>query len=135
MAEHIGLASACGAGAVAAEELGVGDRCRWDIRRIPEDEVGDFFAACDVVLVTYSAKFRSASGVLNAAISARKTVVSKYNLGVFVEPDHLEEIIRGVMQLATRHQMHANPAPPWDRYEGKNSWEENARRVVRIFEA
>ena len=130
-----------------AEELGVGDRCRWDIRRIPEDEVGDFFAACDVVLVTYSAKFRSASGVLNAAISARKpvlassgsgplkTVVSKYNLGVFVEPDHLEEIIRGVMQLATRHPMHANPAPAWDRYEGENSWEENARRVVRIFEA
>lgn len=94
-----------------AEELGVADRCRWDIRRIPEDEVGDIFAACDVVLLTYSAKFRSASGVLNAAVSARKPVLSssglgplkkvvnKYNLGVFVEPDDPEEILRGAVQL------------------------------------
>jgi glycosyltransferase involved in cell wall biosynthesis len=130
-----------------AEELGVAERCRWDIRRIPEDEVGDIFAACDVVLVTYSAKFRSASGVLNAAISARKpvlassgsgplkTVVSKYNLGVFVGPDDLKEILRGAMQLAICCQMHANPPPAWSRYESENSWEENARRVVKIFEA
>jgi hypothetical protein len=33
-----------------AEELGVAEHCRWDIRRIPEDEVGDIFAASDVVL-------------------------------------------------------------------------------------
>jgi len=95
-----------------AEELGVADRCRWDIRRIPEDEVGDIFAACDVVLVTYSAKFRSASGVLNAAVSARKpvlassgpgplkTVVNKYLLGVFIEPDNFEEVLRGARQIS-----------------------------------
>jgi glycosyltransferase involved in cell wall biosynthesis len=94
-----------------AQELGVGERCRWDIRRIPEDEAGDIFAACDVVLVTYSAKFRSASGVLNAAVSARKpvlascgggplkTVVEKYHLGVFVEPDNAEEVLRGASKL------------------------------------
>jgi glycosyltransferase involved in cell wall biosynthesis len=137
-----------------AEELGVGDRCRWDIRRIPEDEVGDIFAACDVVLVTYSAKFRSASGVLNAAVSARKqmlassgagplkTVVEKYHLGVFVEPDDLEEIVRGASkfvpnsateQPATRYQLPATSA--WERYECENSWEENARRVFQAFES
>lgn len=64
-----------------AEELGVAERCRWDIRRIPDEEVGDIFAACDVVLVTYSAKFRSASGVLNAAVSARKPVLASSGLG------------------------------------------------------
>jgi len=90
-----------------AEELGVAERCRWDIRRIPDEEVGDIFAACDVVLVTYCAKFRSASGVLNAAVSARKpvlassgpgplkSVVEKYRVGVFVKPDDSEEILRG----------------------------------------
>jgi len=95
-----------------AEELGVADRCRWDIRRIPEDDVGDIFAACDVVLVTYSAKFRSASGVLNAAVSARKPVlassgpgplkkvVNKYHLGVFIEPDNFEEVLRGARQIS-----------------------------------
>ena len=133
-----------------AEELGMGYRCRWDIRRIPDEEVGDLFAACDVVLVTYSANFRSASGVLNAAVSARKpvlascgggplkTVVEKYHLGVFVEPDDFEEIVRGASKLvpnsatdepATRYSLHATPPPAWDRYECENSWEENARRV------
>ncbi len=151
-----------------AEELEVGHRCRWDIRRIPDEEVGDIFTACDVVLVTYSAKFRSASGVLNAAVSARKpvlassgagplkTVVEKYHLGVFVEPDNVEEIVRGASkfvpnsamgempakdsgiskhvpcssteQPATRYQLPATSA--WDRYERENSWEENARKVL-----
>jgi glycosyltransferase involved in cell wall biosynthesis len=126
-----------------AEELGVADRCRWDIRRIPEDEVGDIFAACDLVLVTYSAKFRSASGVLNAAVSARKpvlassgagplkTVVEKYHLGVFVKPDDQEEILRAASELATRNQVHATLAPAWDRYERENSWVENAGRVIQ----
>jgi glycosyltransferase involved in cell wall biosynthesis len=133
-----------------AQELGVAERCRWDIRRIPDEEVGDIFAACDVVLLTYSANFRSASGVLNAAVSARKPVlassgsgplkmvVEKYHLGVFVEPDDVEEIVRGASKLvpnsatdepATRHSLLATPPPAWDRYECENSWEENARRV------
>jgi len=139
-----------------AEELGVADRCRWDIRRIPDEDVGDIFAACDVVLVTYSAKFRSASGVLNAAVSARKpvvassgsgplkTVVEKYYLGVFVEPDAPEETLRGAQMLLdavsssptqildTRHSTLDTCFPPaWDRYERENSWVENAGRVIQ----
>jgi glycosyltransferase involved in cell wall biosynthesis len=128
-----------------AEELGVADRCRWDIRRIPDEEVGDIFAACDVVLVTYSAKFRSASGVLNAAVSARKpvlassgpgplkTVVEKYELGVFVKPDDAEEILRGASKLvpsSATGKCEFELQPDWTRYERENSWEENARRVV-----
>jgi glycosyltransferase involved in cell wall biosynthesis len=129
-----------------AEELGVGHRCRWDIRRIPDEDVGDIFAVCDVVLVTYSAKFRSASGVLNAAVSALKpvlassgagplkTVVEKYHLGVFVKPDDQEEILKGARQLATRHQLHATSTPAWSRYEKENSWEENARCTILAYQ-
>lgn len=135
-----------------AEELGVAERCGWDIRRIPDEEVGDLFAACDVVLVTYSAKFRSASGVLNAAVTARKpvlassgagplkTVVEKYQLGAFVAPDDSHEIFRGAKILieslapnSFRHQSYLieNPLiPKWDCYERENSWYENARRLV-----
>jgi len=139
-----------------AEELCVADRCRWDLRRIPDEEVGDIFAASDVVLVTYSAKFRSASGVLNAAVSARKPVlassgsgplkstVEKYDLGVFVEPDDLEETLRGAQMLLNalsspatqnldaRHSTLDTCFPPaWGRYEHENSWDENARRVIQ----
>ena len=156
-----------------AEDLGVADRCRWDIRRIPEEEVGDVFATCDVVLLTYSAKFRSASGVLNAAVSARKpvlassgagplkNVVSKYQLGVFVEPDKPEEILRGAKQLLdslsppatqnldARYLRLYTCSPPttsdslpvtrgafslvWDRYECENSWDENTKKIRNIF--
>jgi glycosyltransferase involved in cell wall biosynthesis len=133
-----------------AEELGVAERCRWDIRRIPDEEVGDIFAACDVVLVTYSAKFRSASGVLNAAISARKpvlassgpgplkTVVEKYELGVFVKPDDAEEILRGASKLlpiSATGKCEFELQSAWDKYEQENSWEENARRVCQAFES
>jgi len=133
-----------------AEELGVAARCRWDIRRIPDEEVGDFFAACDVVLVTYSAKFRSASGVLSAAVSARKpvlassgsgplkTVVEKYQLGVFVKPDDFEEVLRGTSKLlpsSATGKCEFELQPAWDKYEQENSWEENSRRVCQAFES
>ena len=132
-----------------AEELGVAERCRWDMRRIPDEEVGDIFAVCDVVLVTYSAKFRSASGVLNAAVSARKpllassgsgplkTVVEKYQLGVFVEPDDAEEILRGASKLlpsSATGKCEFVLQPDWDKYEQENSWEENARWIYKAFE-
>jgi len=133
-----------------AEELGVAERCRWDIRRIPEDEVGDIFAASDVVLVTYSAKFRSASGVLNAAVSARKpvlassgpgplkTVVEKYQLGVFVNPDDFEKILRGASKLlpsSATGKCELAFQPEWARYERENSWKENSRKVCQAFES
>jgi glycosyltransferase involved in cell wall biosynthesis len=133
-----------------AEELRVAKRCRWDIRRIPDEEVGDIFAACDVVLVTYSAKFLSASGVLNAAVSARKPVlassglgplkstVEKYQLGVFVKPDDAEEILRGatkLVKISATGKCEFGLKPAWEKYELENSWEENSRKVCKAFES
>ncbi|MCX6975831.1 MAG: glycosyltransferase [Verrucomicrobia bacterium] len=150
-----------------AEELGVSHRCRWDIRRIPEDEVGDIFAACDSVLVTYSSKFHSASGVLNTAVSARKpvlassgagplkTAVTKYRLGVFVEPDDLEGIVKGGLKAletlspnerfiskknseyfknnpqSTFGRIENTLNPDWEPYKNDNSWEENAKKILK----
>ena len=124
-----------------AEELGIGDRCRWDIRRIPDEEVGDIFAACDFVLVTYSARFRSASGVLNAAVSVRKRVlasagagplrkvVEQYKLGVFVEPDDFEEILMGASELGTSFYTGGAEfqpiVPDWDGYLAVMNWQMN----------
>ena len=53
-------------------------------------------------------------------------VVAKYDLGVFVEPDNFEEILKGASkfvpnsateQPATRYQLPAIPTPAWQRYE------------------
>jgi glycosyltransferase involved in cell wall biosynthesis len=128
-----------------ADDLGVSHRCRWDIRRIPEEEVGDFFAAADMVILTYNANFRSASGVLNAAVSARRPVlassgegplkkaVQRYRLGVFFSPDNLDCIIKGAKTLITtfgNSRASSMTAPEWELYECENSWVINANRVV-----
>jgi len=123
-----------------AAELGVSDRCFFDFRYIPDEETGDLFAAADFALMTYSAKFRSASGVLNTAVSCRKpvlassgagplkTAVENYHLGVFVMPDEDAAILESARRMLTEPGQ-----PAWDRYERENSWEENAKRVIVAF--
>ena len=123
-----------------SEHLMVSHRCIWDVRYIPDNETGDLFSVADYVLLTYSAKFHSASGVLNAAIGSHrkvlassgpgplKSVVERYRLGVFVEPDRDEAILQGARKLIESDLM-----PDWERYERENSWEENARRVIEAF--
>ena len=123
-----------------AEKLGVSERCAWDIRMIPDDEVADLFAACDLVLLTYSAKFRSASGVLQAAVWARKPVVAssgegplkslveKYGLGVWVQPDREDAILAGFRSISANP-----PRADWGAYLRDNSWERNAEVVIRAL--
>jgi glycosyltransferase involved in cell wall biosynthesis len=123
-----------------AKDFGVVDRCVWDLRYIPEEETGDLFAASDFVLMTYSAKFRSASGVLNTAVTCRKPVLASagdgplqsavrdFQLGPFVPPDDDTAILDGALQLLI-----GPVRPEWERYELENSWEENARRVIAAF--
>ena len=123
-----------------AAELGVAERCVWDVRYVPDEEVGELFEAADYGLMAYSAKFRSASGVLNTAVACRRRVlassgsgplkqaVEEYGLGVFVKPDDDEAILEGARQL-----LGAADGAEWGRYERENSWEENARGIMRAF--
>ena len=123
-----------------ADELGVSARCQWDIRHIPDESVGNLFSLADSILLTYSAKFRSASGVLNAAVKCRKpmlassgpgplaSAIDRYELGIFIPPDDQDAIRAAALEML-------EPLPPasWDRYEQENSWEENARQIIRAF--
>lgn len=123
-----------------ARQLGLEDRCRWDLRYIPQGEIGNIFAAADHLLMIYSGRFRSASGVMNAAVDAQKTILASsgpgafrtavkgYHLGVFVTPDDDEEVLQGAKTLLADP-----PEPQWTRYESENSWEENARQVISAF--
>jgi glycosyltransferase involved in cell wall biosynthesis len=123
-----------------ATELGIADRCRWLIGFIPEAKVGDLFNACDAVLLTYSASFQSASGVLNAAVAYRKpciassgasnlkTMVRQYNLGVWVEPDNWNAICSGIEQW-----QQGMASPRWEDYVRDNSWAKNAAIVCSRF--
>jgi glycosyltransferase involved in cell wall biosynthesis len=126
-----------------ASQLGVADRCRWLVRFIAEREVGNLFVASDLTLLMYSKVFRSASGVLNAAVFYRtrclassgpgglRSSVEKYDLGVWVEPDAVGAIVDGLRQLQAN-----DINPRWRAYERENSWERNAMLVKeRMFSA
>jgi glycosyltransferase involved in cell wall biosynthesis len=125
-----------------AGRLGIADRCRWIIGFIPEEEIGNLFAASDLLLLTYSKNFRSASGVLNTAIFYRKSclassgqgslcsVVKKFDLGIWVEPDDL-----GALKSGIERWRRQPPVPKWEAYEAENSWRRNAELVIEQFNA
>jgi glycosyltransferase involved in cell wall biosynthesis len=124
-----------------AQQLGVSQRCHWQIRLIPETEIAELFAASDRVLLTYNHSFHSASGVLNTAVSYRKpciassgagplrSAVQQYHLGQWVEPDSLEKLIAGLQE-----SLCTSPIPQWDKYLEENSWQVNAQSVIARFQ-
>lgn len=119
-----------------AETNGVADRCRWETGFIPPDEVGNLFIAADAVLMTYSGTFRSASGVLNAAVHYEtpclvscgagplRTQTERYALGLWIQPDSRAAIVEGLRSLRT-----APMTPRWNEYKQDNSWTANAHLV------
>jgi len=123
-----------------AAALGIADRCRWETRHIPELEVGNYFEASDLMALTYGTGFRSASGVLNAAVHFRKpclassglsnlrTMIEKYALGFWVEPDSALAIADGLQRW-----LRERPAADWKRYAEDNSWKRNAELVLGRF--
>ena len=125
-----------------ADQVGVASRCRWLTGFVPADQVGELFEACDAVLLTYRSSFHSASGVLNAAVAYRRpciasagegnlrSMVLRYGLGVFVEPDDCAAIRNGI-----RRWINGIPEPRWEAYTRDNSWETNAGIVrERLWE-
>ena len=125
-----------------AEDLKVSDRIRWHIRHISDNEVSNFFTAADLVVLTYSRSFRSASAVLNTAAQYRKacivsggdgcltSVIHRYNLGIWVEPDNSKAIALGLREwLSSLEKTSDN----WAHYIRENSWERNADLTLKAF--
>ena len=96
-----------------AEEQGVDARVRFYDAFVPDEKLASYFAAADVVVLTYDKTFHSQSGVLNIAARARrpvlasagesplKTSVEKFRLGVFVAPDNLEALKEGIRKVTS----------------------------------
>lgn len=123
-----------------AEELGVADRCLWSVGYQDSGQVAEHFTIADAVLLTYSASFRSASGVMHLAAHYRKPVLASagesalldavrdFRLGVVVPPDAAHTISDGIDALINRPC-----TPDWQEYEQLNSWERNARLVSQAL--
>jgi glycosyltransferase involved in cell wall biosynthesis len=125
-----------------ASRLGLANRCRWRIGFVPEAEIGNYFEAADLVVLTYNRDFRSASGVLNVATQFRRpclasggagnlrTSVIRYGLGQWIEPDDVSAIAKGLTGWRA-----AARTPDWAGYARDNSWERNAALVLQRFSA
>lgn len=123
-----------------AKNLDVASRCRWQIQFITETEIGNFFIAADIALLTYSKTFRSASSALNTAVNYQKpciasggegalrSVVQKYDLGIWIEPDNVEYIVKGITRWIENP-----PNPQWQKYFEENSWSINAGLTLQSF--
>jgi glycosyltransferase involved in cell wall biosynthesis len=132
-----------------AAELGVQDRVKFFDGFVPDEKLASYFAAADVVVLTYDGTFHSQSGVLNVAARARRPVlasagesplkdcVQKFRLGVFVEPDNLGALKEGMAKLINaKCEMRnvAGGAPDWEGYEAFASWDVNAAKILEGVE-
>lgn len=121
-----------------ASRLGVEHRCHWHIDYIPNEEVWKHFRASDLLLLTYSSDFRSASGVLNvnaqfglpvlasAGASPLLDVVKEYQLGSILQNPNATSIAQAVPQAL-------DVKGEWQRFAEENSWHINAERVVEAL--
>jgi glycosyltransferase involved in cell wall biosynthesis len=124
-----------------AEALGIASRCRWLITYIQPNMAADLFGSVDLVMLTYSSQFRSASGVLNLAVCYRRPIIAscgesalskaidQYGLGIRVGPDDPKEIAEG-LSIALRTNFEGD----WDGYMCDNSWKINASRVAAAMD-
>jgi glycosyltransferase involved in cell wall biosynthesis len=124
-----------------AANLGVEERCRFFEGFVEDGDLPKYFGVADFVLLTYASSFHSQSGVLNLAARARKPVlasastsalveaVNRFALGVTVEPDSLDAVVKGMRQLLA-----SPPSANWDDYETAASWAINARSICDAAE-
>ncbi|MEM6910429.1 MAG: glycosyltransferase [Verrucomicrobiota bacterium] len=138
-----------------AEDLGVSHRIRFREAFVPEEALTSYFAAADVIVMTYSRDFRSQSGVLNVAAHAAKPLlvscgggplescVLRFQLGIFVRPDDQDALDQGALDafsLARRQRDGASleesdPKLDWSSYREFASWATNARIIEETYES
>ena len=129
-----------------AAELGVQDRVKFFDGFVPDEKLASYFAAADVVVLTYDGSFHSQSGVLNVAARARRLVlasagesplkdcVQKFRLGVFVEPDDLRALTNGMKVVGSVEWRVMGGGPDWEGYEAFASWDVNVAKILEGVE-
>lgn len=119
-----------------ADAHGVADRCHFDIGFIAPETASQYLTASDYICLTYSSDFLSASGVLATAVHYRKpalvssgasdlrSVVENYSLGLWIKPDNVAAITKGIQDLIVD-----TPEGAWALYEADYSWGRNAEII------
>ena len=121
-----------------ADELDCADRVRIDDGFIPEGQVRHYFAAADIILLTYKAEFVSQSGVLLLASNWARpvlassgsgpltTTVGTFDLGLTVPPDD-PAALRDAAETLFRE---GHSAAGWERFRAHASWDRNVAALL-----
>ena len=129
-----------------AEELALSERVKFFDTFVPDEKLASYFAAADVVVLTYDKSFHSQSGVLNVAARARRPVlasagesplkdcVEKFRLGVFVEPDDMRALKEGIKKISSGEWRASSGEPDWQGYEAFASWDVNVAKILDAVE-
>ncbi len=121
-----------------ATELGVADRIIWLERFLSDEELSAVLETTDIILLAYSASFKSQSAIFASLIpfssnlvasegeNAMAKAVRNYNLGELVTPDDLESLVEGIGRAK---QYVGTKRPGWSAYKAANSWTKNAETI------
>ena len=130
-----------------ADELDMSGRVKFFATFVPDEKLASYFAAADVVVLTYDKSFHSQSGVLNVAARARRPVlasagesplkdcVQKFRLGVFVEPDDMRALTEGIKKISSCQWRASSGEPDWQGYETFASWDVNVAKILDAVES
>ena len=121
-----------------AEELGLGERVFVEERFVPNEEIGGYFEAAEMIALPYNGAYLSQSGVPYLALHWDKpllvsagpgpllTCVERFKLGVIVEPDSETALKEGIQKMLN----HEIPVPDWEGFRKEASWELNIDRLL-----
>lgn len=125
-----------------AAELGVSDRVLWIERFLSDEDLAAVIQASDLVLLNYSATFKSQSGALcliapykkkllaSAGESALAIAVENFEIGSLAQPDDLTSMKQQLAALLAQSQA---PVQQWEHFLQESSWESNAEKAISVF--
>ncbi len=123
-----------------AREMDLDDRIHWRIEFIPDELVGTYFRAADIVLLPYKPSFESQSGVLFQAyryhvpvvvtdVGSLGDTVRQDGAGLVVPPDS-----PGLLADAFGPALDLQPDIAWKDLERRYSWTQVAKRTVALYQ-
>jgi glycosyltransferase involved in cell wall biosynthesis len=125
---------------IQIDALGLAERVTITDRYVPDEEVGIYFSACDVVVLPYvdtsqSAVVQLALGLGTPVITADVTGVpeaGRSSAGCLVIPPSDSQAVADAVHRFFTDPVHRNPAGASTRAEARTSWEHLVDSVERL---
>lgn len=126
-----------------AEELGVSNKVAFILKYLSNEEMSALIDLADVALIYYSRSFSSQSGIFNLIAPHRLKIlasdlhnpmtllINKFNLGICVEPDNVNSLIKGMQTILKSDKLQAD----WEGYYAYASWHNHINKVITFIES